>query len=251
MLPMEIHVQSVKEIVKHVALKAGAIHLLDRRRRRSGRETAHFAARTPEQRFRTVYELGVWLTKPGQNSASGLGSERDATEEVRTGLERVLVGLGCRSLVDVGCGDWNWMRYVDLPCKYTGIDIVPEVIEANRHFESSGVMFGIGNTITDPLPLCDVILCREMLFHLSFADGLAALENMRRSARWLLATTDPVWFNSDVRTGDFRRINLTRRPYSLREPVNVIRDDKVATARVVGVWPSEAIPARPDAFRAR
>jgi hypothetical protein len=34
-------------------------------------------------------------------------------------------------------------------------------------------------------------LCREVLFHLSFEDGRAALSDMSKAARWLIATTDP------------------------------------------------------------
>src|SRR3546814_16169512 len=75
-----------------------------------------------------------------------------------------------------------------------------------------------------------------MLFHLSFADGLAALENMRRSATWLIATDDPtIWFNSDISTGDYRMLNLSRSPYRLPPPRELIRDDAVAPGRALGV----------------
>ena len=151
--------------------------------------------------------------------------------------------LGCETLLDVGCGDWNWMREVSLPCDYVGIDIVPEVIEANRRYERAGVEFVVGDAIEGPLPEADVALCREVLFHLSFHDGLAVLANIRATARWLLATSDTaIWFNSDIETGDYRRINLERAPYRLPRPHAVISDDGVCRGRVLALWATADLP---------
>jgi hypothetical protein len=45
----------------------------------------------------------------------------------------VLHDLGAQSLLDAGCGDFNWMRTVDLPgIKYIGVDVVSDLIERNR-----------------------------------------------------------------------------------------------------------------------
>jgi hypothetical protein len=132
------------------------------------------------------------------------------------------------------------MQHVALPCDYVGIDVVPEVIEANRRFERPGVRFAVADAVTGPLPEADVVLCREVLFHLSFRDGLAALRNMRVCAPWLLVTTDTtIWFNSDVPSGDFRRINLQRAPYRLPAPHRTIPDKAVIPGRVLGLWRSK------------
>jgi hypothetical protein len=158
-------------------------------------------------------------------------------------LPALLVRLGCETLLDVGCGDWNWMREVRLPCDYVGIDIVPEVIEANRRYERVGVAFEVGDAVEGPLPKADVVLCREVLFHLSFHDGMAALANIRAAGPWLLATSDAgIWFNSDIATGDFRRINLERAPYRLPQPRAVIRDEGVSRGRVLALWAAADLP---------
>jgi len=135
------------------------------------------------------------------------------------------------------------MREVSLPCDYVGIDIVPEVIEANRRYERAGVEFVVGDAIEGPLPEADVALCREVLFHLSFHDGMAALANIRATARWLLATSETaIWFNSDIETGDYRRINLERAPYRLPRPRAVISDDGVCRGRVLALWATADLP---------
>jgi len=231
------HKQSAKEVVRHIGLKLGAGRLLRRHRRDRGLVTAHLAPATAVDRFRAAYGSHAWVSSKGQRSLSGLGSEASAARTVVEALPALLVRLGCETLLDVGCGDWNWMQEVRLPCDYVGIDIVPEVIEANRHYERVGVKFEVGDVIEGRLPRADVVLCREVLFHLSFRDSLAALTNIRAAGRWLLATSDAgIWFNSDISTGDYRRINLERAPYRLPRPRAVISDEGVCRGRVLALW---------------
>jgi SAM-dependent methyltransferase len=240
------HKQSAKEVIRHVGLKLGAGRLLARRRRERGLVTSHLERSTAVDRFREAYRSHAWVSIAGQLSPSGLGSEASATRTIVEALPALLVRLGCRRLLDVGCGDWNWMREVSLPCDYIGIDIVPEVIEANRRYERVGVEFQVGDAIEGPLPEAEVVLCREVLFHLSFRDGMAALTNIREAARWLLATSDPgIWFNSDIETGDFRRINLERAPYRLPPPRALLADEGVSRGRVLALWDTNDLPARP------
>ena len=239
------HKQSVKEVIRHFGLKVGADDLLHGLRKRRGLVTSHLHAGARADRFRDAYRAGAWVGQKGQQSRSGVGSDVAAASEVATALPELLKELGCRRLLDVGCGDWNWMRHVELPCEYFGIDVVDEVIQANRPFERPGVTFAVADAVTGPLPEADVVLCREVLFHLSFRDGLAVLRNIRARASWLIATTDTsIWFNSDIPTGDYRRLNLQRRPYRLRMPHRMISDDVVIPGRALGLWPSAELPSR-------
>src|SRR5262249_22136099 len=80
-------------------------------------------------RFEEIYRLGLW--SKGE-SYSGTGSTVAGTKGVRAALPRLLDKLNTQVLIDVGCGDFNWMRHVQLKCKYKGIDIVDFVIKNNR-----------------------------------------------------------------------------------------------------------------------
>lgn len=237
------HKQSLKEVIRHLGLKLGADRLLHRLRQRRGLVTSHLQAAARADRFRDAYRARAWVTHEGQESRSGLGSDIAAAGRVATALPELLERLGCRRLLDVGCGDWNWMQHVELPCEYVGVDVVDEVIKANRHYERPGVTFAVVDAVIGPLPEADVVLCREVLFHLSFRDGLATLRNIRACAAWLIATTDTsIWFNSDIRSGDYRRLNLQRSPYRLPTPHGMISDDAVIPGRVLGLWPSAELP---------
>jgi SAM-dependent methyltransferase len=216
--------------------------LLDAFRRRRGIKTDHLAGGTGGnvgERFSAAYRIGAWVHSTNQQSFSGLGSEIAATAELRAKLPRLLGELGCRTLLDVGCGDWMWMSRVTLPCNYVGADVVPEVIAANRsRYERPGVAFLTADAIRDPLPRADVALCREILFHLSFRDAAAVLRNIKQApCMWLLATTDSrIWFNADIRTADYRKINLEREPFDLPSPERTIFDGAVSAGRVLGLW---------------
>jgi hypothetical protein len=84
------------------------------------------------------------------------------------------------------------------------------------------------NLTSDALPECDVILVRDCLVHLSYKDIYAALKNIKSSnCKYLLTTTftDTKRTNYDILTGDWRPINLTKKPFNFSEPVLVINED--------------------------
>ena len=92
----------------------------------------------PEEVFTSIYRHNKWH---GKESVSGVGSGSDQTEGVISELPGVLEELEVATLLDVPCGDFNWMRAVDLGhVEYTGADIVPELVQNNaRQFTSDNV----------------------------------------------------------------------------------------------------------------
>jgi len=233
--------QSLKELVRHVALKIGYGNFLDYRREKLGVKTTHLRKATVESRFQSIYATGAWVNTDSQKALSGLGSELSATSNIRQLLPSVVSALQVTSIVDVGCGDWTWMKELNLPCHYLGVDVVSEVILSNSKHTSNNVAFMQLNAISEPLPNADAALCREVLFHLSFEDSLKVLNNIKNTSKFLIATTNDLWFNSDIRTGDFRNINLCRPPYSFPSPLLTICDDGVSQGRVIGVWRTSSI----------
>jgi len=237
------HVQSLKELARHMLFRAGLSSLVHARAARRGFRAHEAIEDDVAGTFASVYRTGGWVHAADQESRSGAGSSAAVTAGLVDSLSDVMNRLGCESLVDVGCGDWNWFRRADFTFDYTGIDVVPEVIDANRVHERHNVRFAVADAIQGPVPAADFALCREVLFHLSFAHGRAVIANIKRAARYVAATTDlDLWCNSDIRTGDYRRINLLRRPYSFPPPVCIIADGGLIPARWLGVWDSTTLP---------
>lgn len=140
------------------------------------------------------------------------------------------------------------MRHVELNVDYLGADLVPDVIRGNQaRYSNEQINFIVLDGIRDPIPEdVDVILCREVLFHLSFRHALALLRNVYQSnAKFLIATQiDTGKPNADTHTGGFRPLDLTREPFSLPEPVNRMSDDAISENRSLAVWRVSDFPPR-------
>ncbi len=138
------------------------------------------------------------------------------------------------------------MKDVDLPCKYIGLDIVGDIIEDNkRKYTNDKRKFYQHNAIEEKLPeQSDVVICREVLFHLSFNDRKQLIDQLMQSkARYFLATTSiEIEKNRDIRTGKFRNVNLLLPPYSFPPYLMKIRDsESVSPDRYLALWKVQAI----------
>jgi SAM-dependent methyltransferase len=179
-----------------------------------------------QQVFQSAYRNNVW---GDPESVSGPGSGLRRTEAFRDQIPPLLEELGARSLIDAGCGDFNWMKEIQLPVDwYLGVEIVPELAARNRDAHSDPTRtFMHADLARDDLPRADVILCRDCLVHFSFEDIQAALRNFKRSQSLYLLTTTFIEFqtNLDMETGGWRRLNLERAPFHFPPPLKAI-DEK-------------------------
>lgn len=237
------YLQSSKEAIRHVLHMTGLTRLLRRRQAARGFNVGRYIRQDAAETFRANYQTGGWVHGDGQESRSGIGSSAAVTAGLLERIRAVMKHLRAESLVDVGCGDWNWMKWGELDFAYTGVDVVPELIAENQQHARPGVSFALCNAIEGPIPSADVALCREVLFHLSFADARAVVAHIKKTARFLLATTDlDIGINSDIQTGDFRRINLLRRPFGFPTPLGLVPDRGLVPARYLGVWETASLP---------
>ena len=125
-----------------------------------------------------------------------------------------------------------WMNGDDAPRSGVGSSL-----NATRELRENHT-FICADATRDELPKADVVICREVLFHLSFADGRRLLENVRRSGAIYLLTTseESTFINSDIRSGDYRPLNLRKKPFGLLVPIATIDDGSVMSTRYMGLW---------------
>lgn len=175
----------------------------------------NFAGLDLAARFDRIVRTNLW---GAETSASGLGSEVTSAAAVIEALPDLLRRLGVRSLLDAPCGDAGWITDCVRGIDYTGVDIVPSLIDENTLRARRGDIAGrflVADLTRDPLPRADLILCRDCLVHLGFSHIRSAVARFRESgAQWLLATTFPEWdINADCEDGDWRALNLQRAPF--------------------------------------
>lgn len=218
------------------------------------RRRAKFAAEflvleTPEDRFTRIYTRNYWK---GSDSTSGTGSSIEYTANLRSQLPELFAQFSIKSVLDAPCGDFNWMKEVVATnsITYIGGDIVKPLIEELSENNSSDTVRFLHLDITQtPLPEADLMICRDCLFHLSFADTRAMLVNFLSSGiPYLLTTTHTnvgAFQNHDIATGDYRLIDLYSAPYNFpRDPLAIIEDWVPPNpARTMCLWTRDQISA--------
>lgn len=171
------------------------------------------------------YKNNTWKS---EESVSGLGSTLEYTEPIRRELPILLMDYQIKSMLDLPCGDCNWMKEIDFGgIVYTGGDIVSALIEENsRRYQSGRVSFKHLDLLKDDLPAVDLWLCRDVLFHLSYADIRRAFANFLHSdIPYILTTTHSEHQdNRDIPTGSFRLLNLEIPPFNLPAPAIKLPD---------------------------
>lgn len=197
-------------------------------------------SKSRKQVFLKIYRENLWGDK---SSVSGPGSSLEMTAELRNALPGLLAELQVKSLLDLPCGDLEWIKHVPLGIdRYIGADIVEPLIESNRVEHAQFGEFLHLDLLKDALPTVDAIFCRDCLIHLSNRDVLTALRNVAKtSAQYLITTTFPdLKVNTDTVTPYWRALNLQLPPYNLPPPMHLIRDysplQPEDQQKYLGVW---------------
>jgi hypothetical protein len=200
-----------------------------------------------EERFMTIYGKHLW---ENLESASGIGSTLWYTEPLRKELPKLVAQFSIKSIFDGACGDFHWMRHLlpTLDVNYIGGDIVRPIIESLKSkYQTERVSFIHVDLIKGSFPKADLMICRDCLPHLSYADTKSVLENFIASGiPYLLATShknDGGFVNQDIKTGYFRMMDIFSSPYSFPQDYLFSIDDWVAPEpeRRMYLWDREQV----------
>lgn len=166
--------------------------------------------------FDKIYTENLW------SNGSGPGSSPDFTIEYRGFLERFFRLNRIRSIVDIGCGDWQFSRFMDFAgARYVGLDVVESVIERNRNLHArERVDFALMPPSLADVPSGDLLIIKDVLQHLPDADIHAFVRELFPRYRFALITNSFEKLhtprNVDVQPGEFRCLDLTAAPYRVR-----------------------------------
>ena len=196
------------------------------------------------ERFTYYYEKNIW----GNNeSVSGKGSTKEYTKNLRKDLEKIFMDYNIQSITDAPCGDFNWMNLVDLDnVIYTGCDIVAPLIEKNQGlYGAENITFFVLDIMKEKIPKADLFICRDVLFHFSDNDVKFTIDNFLKSeVKYLLTTTfQETIKNRNIKTGEYRPLNLQLEPFLFPNPLIIIDDSNNGEqpGRVMGLWAREDI----------
>ena len=195
------------------------------------------SASARESAFTQIYLGNMWQS---QESKSGTGSELVSTENVLKELPSLIKKFNIKTVFDAGCGDWNWFKEIDIDFDYLGGDIVkPLIEELQKKHEKKNIKFVNTDVVRDKLNKFDLVICRNVLFHLPEQDIFKFLSNFVNSeSRYLLTTHSGDYLNQDIEAGSWRCLNLLSEPYNFSEPLSSIEDCKGET---LGLWSNQQV----------
>lgn len=155
----------------------------------------------------------------GWGKGSGEGSLPENTEAYRWFLEQFIRDHQIKSVVDYGCGDWQFSKLVDWGgAQYLGLDVVDSLIKHHTEaYSSDHVKFQSVDSIPDQLPHADLILLKDVLQHwpnqaiLSF---MAKIEYYKFALITNCVNPEGQTDNRDIHEGDFRYLDLTKPPFN-------------------------------------
>lgn len=165
--------------------------------------------------FDDIYRSDAW------SGGSGMGSREELTRDYRTFLQYFLNDNHIKSVVDLGCGDWQFSRHMDWTgIDYTGLDVSALALERAQAFARPGIRFAQVNAVTDPLPAAEILIVKDVLQHWSNADIQAFLPQLRNYRGALITNGFPPHamghVNVDMPTSaNFRPVDLSAPPFNL------------------------------------
>jgi hypothetical protein len=216
------------------------------------RESRLLRQQSIEAVFSNIHLENSWGSR---ESVSGEGSTFVQTGAIRLRLPDLIRQRGIRTMLDLPCGDFHWMKEVSLDLDhYIGSDIVVALVEQNRQRYGRGAPqlreFVRLDLTRDDLPRVDLMFCRDCLVHLAHGDVIRALSQIKASgATYLLTTTYPErkW-NENIPTGLWRPLNLERPPFSLPKPLDILIEGSTEgkggfTDKCLGLWRVADLPS--------
>ncbi len=188
-------------------------------------DDSQFIGKSTVEIFNEIYRRNTWTDT---ESVSGIGSSHKQTQELIDKLPRVLQNFQITSMLDAPCGDFNWMRKVDLKnIAYSGADIVETIVVShNQKFADERRQFSLLNLIDEKIGKFDLVFSRDCFVHFSFADIFKSLENIKTGeSKYLMTTTfTDQKLNKDIHTGGWRPLNFELSPFNFPKPLFILNE---------------------------
>ena len=87
--------------------------------------------------FSKIYKEDLW------HGGSGAGSKLENVKEYVDILQKYIDKPEVKTVLDLGCGDWQFSKFLDLSSvSYLGVDVVESVVESNStSYSASNIKF--------------------------------------------------------------------------------------------------------------
>ena len=186
--------------------------------------------------FTSIYKSNHWvqdddILSKDSISVSGHGSNINTNQffNLRKIFLKIIDEKKINSILDMPCGDFLWLYEIikKKNIDYIGVDIVEELIEANKkkyldknfNFINDDIVnFNTSNKF-------DLILIRDLFIHIPNSDIKKILQNIKKiDFKYVALNSYNNKINEDVVVGKHRKINLLIEPFNLKQPLENFND---------------------------
>lgn len=148
---------------------------------------------------------------------SGAGSTLPNAYKYIAFLEEFIKDNHIRTIVDAGCGDWTFSKEIVWgDVQYLGVDVVKGVIAANiEKYETDKIRFECLDILSSELPAADLLICKDVLMHLSNSDIIHFMKSIKKFKHCLFTNNlGKGNENRDIHRGGFRPLDLKKPPFN-------------------------------------
>ena len=183
--------------------------------------------------FTKVYENNVW------GFGSGPGSLLERNQGYLTFIDQLITQLKIKSILDYGCGDLQFMKYLpqlnQKDFTYIGADIVEEVILRNKEEFKDNPTYSFytfnGEDFLDllnsnPLIKADMIIVKDVFIHSPNRLIQEFITDIAPRFQYTLIINDIYAFNPeggkrDIEGGEYRRVELLDGSWKFNDNQNI------------------------------
>ena len=179
--------------------------------------------------FTYIYQKNIWESP---ETRSGRGSEKQVTKALIKQLPILFKKYNITGLIDVGCGEYNWMRKVKGLQSYVGIDVVDDIIANNtKKYGNKNKIFECGELQDFTQYLSDTkyqaIMFADIFVHLPFElieQCINIIKN--KNIKYMFITTFiDCEVNCDIELDykGWRMLNMEKHPFLLKDPLELLQ----------------------------
>lgn len=182
--------------------------------------------------FDDIYRNEIW----GKGQGSGGGSSPEITKEYREYLSNVLSKQDINSVVDLGCGDWQFSKLIDWSkVNYLGLDCVQKLIDENKKLYGSENINFLYNDSTEEFDYeGDLLIVKDVFIHWPNRQIINFINKIikQKSFKYLLITNQnkkDYLLNKDISIGEFHNLDFNQPPFNFNFDIlfNWSNDSKV------------------------
>jgi len=164
---------------------------------------------------------------------SGVGSipNTKQTQSVIEGLSNFCKKENIKSILDMPCGDFAWMKdfmKLNNNILYTGYDVVEEIIEINNSiYSKTNIKFFTKDIVEiEDYGNFDLVFIRDFFIHISNKEIIKVINSLKNSKIKFFAfsshnntfsSSEKHDLNSEVALGQHRKLNMCIKPFYMKD----------------------------------